>query len=151
MLSYMKCGKTECEKPRLLEKAFCEEHAAAERETAQPLINQKIPLDECLVEYRNNGSQLFMRFEDETVLRFELAERGTTLLATQPPQRWCPLDGRSCEEVIAICKPNSGYYLALVTPEIVQRAVGKFGADLPWCSSVAQRINEALRRSDDSA
>lgn len=28
MLSYMKCGKTECEKPRLLESEFCAEHQA---------------------------------------------------------------------------------------------------------------------------
>jgi hypothetical protein len=28
-LSYMKCGKTECEKPRLLNEAYCQEHMAS--------------------------------------------------------------------------------------------------------------------------
>jgi len=31
-----------------------------------------------------------------------------------------------------------------VTPEMVQVATGKFGADLPWCKSVANKLNDAL-------
>lgn len=31
-----------------------------------------------------------------------------------------------------------------ITAEMVQHATGKFGADLPWCRSVADRLNVAL-------
>lgn len=48
--------------------------AALMREQEPTLtLNQKIPLNECLVEYRNDSGKVFMRFEDGTVLKFNLA------------------------------------------------------------------------------
>lgn len=48
-------------------------------------MNQKIPLDECLVEYRNDNGQIYMRFEDGTVLRLaeasQRSEKGTRRVA----------------------------------------------------------------------
>jgi hypothetical protein len=34
--------------------------------------------------------------------------------------------------------------LLVVTPEMVKGAIGKFGADLPWCRTVAERLNVRL-------
>ena len=32
----------------------------------------------------------------------------------------------------------------MITAEMVERAVGKFGADIPWCKAVAEKLNAEL-------
>lgn len=68
----------------LLVRALAAQPAPARPDEA---VNQKIPLDECLVDYRIENGEVTMRFEDGTVLKFSAP-------APARPESCCSICGK---------------------------------------------------------